>query len=159
MKIVSTIGDVDKAIKELQKYKQDLDNKTQLFTQRLATLGATRASIDFSRAIIDYNDVEITVVGEGNHFTIRASGEEVAFIEFGSGITYGYGHPQASEFGVGPGTYPSEKGHWNDPKGWRYTGKDGVTKHTYGNPPNMPMYNATREMEQQIEQIAREVFR
>jgi hypothetical protein len=159
MKIVSTVGDVDKVIKELSEYNRRLEEKTRLFGERLAALGATKASLEFARAITDNNDVEITVDRDGNNFIIRAEGQEVAFIEFGAGITYGYGHPQASEFGTGPGTFPNGKGHWNDPKGWWYIDKDGNRKHTYGTPPSMPMYNTMRELEQQIEQIAREVFR
>ena len=158
MKIVSTVGDVDKVIKELAEYNRRLEEKAQMLGERLAALGATKASLGFARAITDNNDVEITVERDGNNFIIRAEGEEVAFIEFGAGITYGYGHPQAAEFGTGPGTFPNGKGHWNDPKGWWYTDENGQRKHTYGTPPSMPMYNTMRELEQQIEQIAREVF-
>jgi hypothetical protein len=85
---------------------------------------------------------------------IYAEGESVAFVEFGSGIKYGYGHPQAGEFGVGPGTYPDGKGHWDDPKGWWY----GHGQHSYGNPPAMAMYRAVEQMTEDITRIAREVF-
>ena len=88
-----------------------------------------------------------------NGYTVRASGEDVLFIEFGAGARYGYGHPEAAENGMGPGTYPG-KGHWDDPNGW--TIPNG--QHTYGNRPGMPMYNAVKTIEQQIEQIVREVF-
>jgi hypothetical protein len=86
---------------------------------------------------------------------IYAEGESVAFIEFGSGDKYGHGHPQAGELGMGPGTYPEGKGHWDDPRGWWY----GHGKHTYGNPPAMAMYQAVQAMTEQITMIAREVFR
>ena len=158
MKIVATLGEIDKVIKELQERRRWVEEKSLLLSERLASIGATNASLEFARAIIDENDVEITVERDGDTFIIKASGNEVAFIEFGAGITYGYGYPNAGGLGVGPGTYPEGKGHWSNPSGWWYTDENGNPKHTYGNPPNMPMYNTARLLEQQIEQIAREVF-
>lgn len=83
------------------------------------------------------------------------------FIEFGSGDTYGHGHPQNAEFGMGPGTYsegPNGKGHWKDPNGW-WIPKSAGGGHTYGNPPAMVMYRTARELEREIQTIAEEVFR
>ena len=118
-------------------------------------LGATVASIQFARAIYNgSNDISVRVDNTGSVAVIYAEGETVAFVEFGAGATYGYGHPQAGEFGVGPGTYPDGKGHWNNPKGWWY----GSGQHTYGNPPSMGMYRAVQEMTEKVTQIAREVF-
>ena len=76
------------------------------------------------------------------------------FIEFGAGITYGYGHPLAGELGVGPGTYPEGKGHWDNPGGWWYA----HGQHSYGNPPAMAMVAARDAMVADITTIAREVF-
>ena len=70
----------------------------------------------------------------------------------------GYGYPPEELNGMGPGTYPG-KGHWNDPKGWWYSNEDGSGHHSYGNPPNMPMYNTVKELEQELERVVREVFR
>ena len=122
---------------------------------RLAAVGATVASIQFSRAIYNgTNDVSVRVDSTGSVAVIYAEGESVAFIEFGSGDKYGHGHPQAGELGMGPGTYPEGKGHWDDPRGWWY----GHGKHTYGNPPAMAMYQAVQAMTEQITMIAKEVF-
>ena len=78
----------------------------------------------------------------------------MAFIEFGSGAKYGYGHPQAGKLGVGPGTYPDGKGNWDNPKGWWY----GNSEHTFGNPPAMAMYGAVQAITEQVTMIAKEVF-
>ena len=145
---------VQKAMNELEAYKQWVSEKEQELRQRLASIGATVASIQFSRAI--YNgttDVSVRVDDTGSVAVIYAEGESVAFIEFGSGSKYGYGHPQAKELGVGPGTYPG-KGHWDDPKGWWYA----HGKHSYGNPPAMAMYRAVETITEQITMIAEEVF-
>lgn len=142
-------------IRELRLYKQWVEAKETELRMRLAQLGATVASIQFSRAIYNGSkDVTVRVDATGSVAVIYAEGESVAFIEFGSGIKYGYGHPQAGEHGVGPGTYPG-KGHWDNPKGWWY----GHGKHSYGNPPAMAMYDAVQTMTEEITRIAREVFR
>ncbi len=144
------------AIKEVRKYQRWVEDKEAELRLRLASVGATVASIQFSRAIYSgTNDVSVRVDNTGSVAVIYAEGESVAFIEFGSGDKHGHGHPQAGEFGFGPGTYPSDKGHWNNPKGWWY----GNSQHTYGNPPAMAMYQAVQAMTEQITMIAKEVFR
>ena len=146
---------IDSAIKEVRKYKAWILEKEKELRQRLAMLGASVASIRFSTAIYNgTNDVTVRVDDNGSTATIYAEGESVAFIEFGSGDKYGYGHPQAGEFGVGPGTYPDGKGNWDNPNGWYIPGGE----HTYGNPPAMAMYDAVRTMTEQVTMIAKEVF-
>lgn len=143
------------AIKEVRKYQKWVEKKEAELRSRLASLGATVASIQFARAIYSgTNDVSVRVDDTGSVAVIYAEGESVAFIEFGAGITYGSGHPQADEFGVGPGTYPEGKGHWDNPGGWWYA----HGQHTYGNPPAMAMYSAVQAMTEEITKIAREVF-
>ena len=80
---------INKAIKELEKYKRDLENKARLVVEKLAFLGATNASLGYSRAITDTNDVEVTAEWiNDTTMQVRASGRELLFIEFGTGITY-----------------------------------------------------------------------
>ena len=146
---------IDSAIKEVRKYKAWVLEKEKELRQRLAMLGASVASIKFSTAIYNgTNDVTVRVEDDGSMATIYAEGESVAFIEFGAGAKYGYGHPQAGEFGVGPGTYPDGKGNWDNPKGWWY----GNSEHTFGNPPAMAMYGAVQAITEQVTMIAKEVF-
>lgn len=146
---------VSEAIKAVKQYKAWVALKETELCQRLAMLGASVASIQFSRAIYNgSNDVTVRVDNTGSVAVIYAEGQDVAFIEFGAGAKYGYGHPQAGEFGVGPGTYPDGKGHWDDPNGWYYA----HGKHTFGNPPAMAMYTAVQTMAEQLTAIAKEVF-
>lgn len=159
MTIKVSLGNLDKAIREVNSYAMKLEEKSKQIVERLASLGATNMSLEFARAIIDENDVQVSAEWiNDTTMVIKATGTQVAFIEFGAGIRYGNGHPQNSEFGTGAGTYPNGKGHWDDPNGWWYTDESGVSHHSYGNPPNMPMYNTARLLEQQVEQIVREVF-
>ena len=146
---------IDSAIKEVRKYKAWVLEKEKELRQRLAMLGASVASIKFSTAIYNgTNDVTVRVEDDGSMATIYAEGESVAFIEFGAGAKYGYGHPQAGEFGVGPGTYPDGKGNWDNPKGWYIPGGE----HTYGNPPAAAMVAARDVIAEQVMIIAKEVF-
>ena len=147
---------INRAIKDVLRYKQWVLEKENALRVRLASLGATVASIQFSRAVYSgTNDIIVRVDNTGSVAVIYAEGEAVAFIEFGAGDRYGHGHPQAGEFGVGPGTYPDGKGFWNNSKGWWY----GHNLHTYGNPPAMAMYRAVETMTEQLTTIAKEVFR
>ena len=161
MKIVINPFDpksVSEAIKELDRYKRWVQEKEEILRQRLAQLGATVASIEFSRAIYNgTNDVSVRVEDNGRKATIFAEGSAVLFIEFGSGAKYGNGHPEAGKFGYGPGTYsdgPNGKGHWDDPNGWYFS----HGQHSFGNPPAMAMVHARDAILEQLTAIAREVF-
>ena len=143
---------VSRAQRRLDEYFADLIEKANTVCERLASMGAVRASLDFSRAIYNgTNDVAVTVEPIDNGYAIHATGNAVLFIEFGSGASYGYGHPEPE--GYGPGTYPG-KGHWDDPNGWWY----GNHEHSYGNPPAQAMYNAKRDIQAEVQRIADEVF-
>lgn len=149
---------IQKIQDELSVYRKWQEEKARELADRLASLGATVASIRFSRAVYTgKKDVDVTVEELPNGYKVKADGESVLFIEFGSGVTYGYGHPEAGEFGMGPGTYPDGKGHWDDPRGW-YLPKSAGGGHTFGNPPAMPMYEARKAIEQELPRIVKEVF-
>lgn len=151
---------IEAAIKQLVDYRDSLDRKAQEICKRLADMGAMYAEWNFSGVLyagdIDYN-ISVDRV-DANTYAIKANGETVLLMEFGAGVKHGYGHPQAAEFGMGPGTYPNGKGHWDDPKGWWF-GEKGNWTHTYGNAPGMPMYNAAKDLRKEILDIAREVFK
>lgn len=158
IKVELNPSSIDKAIRELEAYERSLDEKAKLLCERLAQMGALYAEWNFS-GVLYAGDVgyRITVEpGEGNTYYIKADGETVLFMEFGAGVRHGYGHPLASDFGMGPGTYPGQT-HAFDPKGWWFGGKGNWT-HTYGNAPGMPMYNAAKDLRGEILQAAKEVF-
>lgn len=149
---------IGNAVQELHKYAEWVARKESELIAKLAERGKAVASIKFASAQYDgINDVSVRVDNTGSVAVIYAEGEAVAFIEFGSGATMGYGHPLAGEHGFGPGTWStgeSGKGHWDNPNGWYY--KHG--EKSLGNPPAMAMYDAVQTMTAEITSIAREVF-
>lgn len=106
-----------------------------------------------------------------NHKEIMKTAEisPVLMLEFGSGKDASAAKKHTDTVNVkekvGRGTFPSEN---NKPKGnenhawqdiWKYKDIHGRWKRTSGITPTMPMYNAYLEMERQIRQIAREIFK
>lgn len=149
---------IDGAIKQLQAYKDSLQEKARLICEKLAVTGAVQVSLRYAAAIYTgRKDFNVTVEEIPNGYKILADGETALILEFGAGVTYGYGHPQADEFGMGPGTYPDGKGHWNDPRGW-WIPKEHGGGHTYGNPPTMAMYETAKALLERVLDVAREVF-
>lgn len=147
---------IDDFIKTLEERKKWLNRKRDEICEKLATYGVTSASLKFARSIYTgKKDFNVTMKKTDNGYKVIADGESVLFIEFGAGATYGYGHPDVQQYG--PGTYPNGKGHWNDPKGW-YLPKDKGGYHTFGNPPNAPMYNTLKELEEELPRIIKEVL-
>lgn len=150
---------VDAAVNEIRDYSKWVQKKTKELSKRLAAIGVTLAAIEYSRVpyhgLKDVN-LSIEIGAKPNQYDIVAAGETVLILEFGAGVTYGYGHPQPSVEGtpMGPGTYPSEKGHWDDPKGWYIPGGE----HTYGNPPSMAMYLTAKELRNRLLEVVQEVF-
>ena len=153
------LASIDAAVKEIREYKKWVLKKTKELSKRLAAIGVTLAAIEYSRVpyhgLKDVN-LSIEVGAKENQYDIVANGETVLILEFGAGIKYGYGHPNPSVDGkpMGPGTYPSDKGHWDDPHGWYIPGGE----HTYGNPPAMAMYLTGKELRDRVLEVAKEVF-
>lgn len=153
---------IGRAVAKLNRYAQAIETKANAICERLARYGAFEATAMFNQAIYDGEkivDVRVDAFSEGDEkgFEIIANGETALILEFGAGVTYGYGHPLAGKFGMGPGTYPDGKGHWDSPNGWWFVDAFGK-HHSYGNAPAMPMYNTAQDLRSMVEEVAREVL-
>ena len=150
---------VDKAVRELRQHSDWIKRKTEALAKRLAAYGLTQARIGYNAAVYEQDKhVEVSVENRGeNTYAIVASGRDVLFLEFGSGVKYGEGHPLNAEMGMGPGTYPGQT-HVPTPGFWWYTGEDGKSHYSVGNAPSMVMYLTGMELEREVLNIAREVF-
>ena len=153
-----TVAGIDAAIREITDYQAFIRRKTAEFAARLADDGGVQALLGYDQVYYrGPKDVDVNVeeLG-GNKYAIVASGETVLILEFGAGITYGSGHPQARGFGYGPGTYPGQT-HALDPKGW-WLPKSAGGGHTFGNAPGMTMYKTSKDLRKRMAEIAMEVF-
>lgn len=146
---------VERAVKDLEAYKKDIEAKARKLIERLSAIGCNIASAKFSRADYDgENDVKVTVSETSTGIKIVASGQAVCFIEFGAGVARGGGYPEdrKPEGIVGLGEYG--KGHGATGQPWYYA----HGKKSDGNPPAMAMLTARDTMVEEVTQIAREVF-
>lgn len=151
---------IDAAIAALQAYSDGISQKGMEICRRLANIAELTVSQTYASApYVGEKDYVISVEEVENGYAVIADGHTVLILEFGAGIRYAYDpdHPLSGQFGMGPGTYPGQT-HAFDEWGW-WLPKDKGGQHTYGNPPSMGMYYAGKELREQVEAVAREVFR
>ena len=156
---------IQKAIREVQEYKQQFIDKNALFVQRLAEIGLPVIDQNMTAAAGD-SDPEHNTYITVNSFesysqaVLTVEGRDILFIEFGSGIHYNgvagsSPHPKGAEFGYTIGSYGKGLGK-ND--FWHYTADTGESVRSYGTEATLPVYKASVEIRQRIRQIAKEVF-
>lgn len=151
-----SVSSINNAIKELNDYKRALNRRAKLFAEVVARSVVGVTQIRFNSAFYETGDntVVVDVAPSGKGFILYASGKAVAFIEYGAGVTFN-----------SPGSYPDlrppgivEIGEYGYGQGANYDGWISPYGHTFGNPAAMPMYFAKREMVQNLNKIAQEVF-
>lgn len=162
MEITIDIGDLDKALKDIEAYKEQFKASVTETVKQATEIGKAEAQMRFAIAKYDgTKDVRITSTVRKRTGTITASGESVLFIEFGTGLEAE--NPRDIPMGFYstaylPGSWsegPQGKGHWDNPHGWYYA----HGRRTKGNPANKCMYDAAKEVERNVGRIAREVFK
>ncbi len=162
---------VNAAISALDNAVYDRDRQMDVFLRRLTEIGRAEAERLFAVAEYDGdNDVTVTAERTDRGYRIVASGQSVAFIEFGSGVTMP-NYPADAPVQHARGTFGQGKGA--DPRGWVYVGEPGTggvqmydrngepkpgVYRTKGNPPAAAMYHAVRAMQEAAPRLAREVF-
>ena len=150
---------VDKAIKELNAYRQEFDRKVLALIDKMVEHGEDYAVNTLAH--IDTGETLSSIMGyrNGNKGVIVAGGNAI-WIEFGTGVKNNGSagsspHPKGGELGMNIGTYGQGKGA--NPNGWWYY-KDGEIKHTYGIKANMFMYKTSLELQRVCPELAKEVF-
>lgn len=159
---------INKAIKELRKYTEEVQQKTQLLREKIAERIAWSAAHGFNSALVadtfggtsaSPSSVQVTVE-HGNHISIVfAEGDQAIFIEYGAGV-YNNGaagtspHPWGAQQGYLIGEYGQGKGQR---KGWGYM-DGGQLVLTHGTPAAMPMYHGLQDAIRVIDDLIGEVF-
>lgn len=159
--------EIDRAIRELEQYKQDIIRKTDLLRARVAERLAELSRDGFAGAIVDdllkggqrTAQVDVSIDQRDNVTLVIARGEDAVWVEFGAGVHYNGSagtspHPKGSELGFTIGGYGKGMGKKDV---WGFY-EDGELRLTHGTPATMPMYNAVKTVCDEIAEIAREVF-
>jgi len=144
------------AVDYLETYKKWVNQKIDELMIRLAAVGLETARVYFQQGATEGNEAPETWVEPiENGFKIIARGKDVFFIEFGAGDAAG-NHPDAANAPVdtSPGSYSKiNTGEYAKYQSWHHKG----VKYTELQP-QMPMYHAMREIERNVQKIAKEVF-
>ena len=158
---------IDKAIKELNAYKKEVETKTVALAQRLTDLGANIARMKIVSMGAYYSGELLS--GVDGYFSpslntgfIRVTSDHVAFVEFGTGVVGQQSPHQNGEY-LSKASWSYASGSkiftTNDGKvGWIYPTDDGGFRFTEGMPSRPFMYETALELERQYMQIAKEVF-
>lgn len=162
-------------IKELERYRDELDTKCEIFVSRLAEVGIQTAKENAGeygtyivfrkeleplqygcKAIIYAYDKE-KIIREWKYQggTKTAEVSPILMAEFGSGWK---AKVLDKVSGVGQGTFPGQT-HAFDPHGWWWETPDGERHHSMGEAPTFPMYSASLAMLFDMDRIAKEVFK
>lgn len=165
MKIRCTLSSLGDAADILQRYADQLENKSEKIIKKVLDAGAEVARLELKSGVYDFDSVDafgtyesIATYQPGKLSGSISAGKDAVWIEFGTGVMSNWGspHPKKAACGmVGWGEYG--KGHGADVNGWYYPTYPGW-KHTFGTTMNPFMYHASKYMKSQIVDIAREVF-
>lgn len=168
--------DINRAIREVNKFKQDFKEKVDTYRKRIAEEIAVNAQSIFNSSVINdvvmggsphSADVVVSVREDGNITVIVAEGEDAVWCEFGAGV-YHNGSAGSSpnpfsenvvDVDVTIGSYGKGYGKRT---AWGYYPDGDTTQEvviTRGTKATMPMYNAAQEVARRAVQIAKEVFR
>ena len=160
--------DINRAIREVDKFRQDFRNKVDTYRKRIAEELAVQASLNFGNAVVDdvihgsprRPDVAVTVSERGSISVVVAEGEDAVWCEFGAGVYHNGSvgsspNPYGNDLGFTIGSYG--KGYGKK-QAWGYYDENGDLVITRGTPASMPLYNAAQEVMRKAIEIAKEVF-
>lgn len=164
-------NEIDRALKELADYKQEIIRKTELLRDKVAERLADEAQSGFNGAVVDmqvlkggstspqYAQVDVSVDNRGSITVVVAKGEDAVWIEFGAGVYYNGSpgsspHPNGAELGMTIGGFGKGNGR---KEVWGFY-EDGELKLSRGTPARMPMARAVTTVCNEIQEIAKEVF-
>lgn len=142
------------AIERLKQYQQEIEPKLKEVCRRLAEIGKQEAiSIVSGIRFAEGNTVErIDAVPIDNGYKLVMEGEDVYFIEFGTGD--GVNAHFDTSVPVAWGTWSAEHEQMLWKQGFWYYDKVRYT----GTPAYMPMYYAEKAMRENIKKVTQEVF-
>ena len=155
-KIHFSLGNVESAIEELEKYEKKVKENIKELLSKLLDYGVEIAKYKIVELnAVEYGDLlkslDKMVYKEGQHGVIFTDSPYACYVEFGTGVK-GANKPHPTQ----PWAYDIN-GHGDD--GWWYWDEDfGRARFTKGMPSRPFMYQTAQELEKFAVDIAREVF-
>ena len=151
-------NDIDRAIQEVEKFKQDFQTKCNLLVQALTEYGLEVARVQVVQLDAWYTGELLSSID--GYFSptfgvgiIKAGAYYAAYVEFGTGVVGSsspHPDPQGWQYDV--------NAHGDD--GWvYYDDYSGEFRWTKGFKSRPFMYNTARELEKECKRIALEVFK
>lgn len=152
---------LEKLLTELRKYREKVQALESRLPKELALYAAGQIATNLT-GITDFdgNDPgEIGIETSGNVATAFNEGEQIAFLEFGTGC-YAAPHPDAGQlgwqYGVGSKIFTTKSGR----KMWRYYDRlRGHYRITAGNQPQMQVFRAALAARAQVISAARRLMK
>lgn len=149
---------VNEALKKIIQYKQSFEYKVQELISELAKMGERKVDTQFS-LITEYEPYDVYCEMEGNNAIIIAEGENVIFLEFGTGVDV----TDTTDEMETEGLPPIYKGSWSETEGtgqfahyryWYYNG------HRYtGTMATQGFYLASKEIRTEAVNVAKRIFK
>lgn len=153
--------------KEFNQLSKDLKNIDTVIIEELSGEAYTELNTEFEQ----FNDIDGNLSGETtlniskNELTVSQEGDQVAFIEFGTGFKGAVdSHPLANEnswtyLGGGKGSKSKIRySETNKSYGWYYNKKDGTYTFTTGIQAQKPAFNASETIEKISLEIADKII-
>lgn len=158
---------IEKAIKELNDYAKEVEQKTKLLVSNLTDLGADIARVKIvSLGAIYSGELLSSVSGYFspllNAGFVKVTNDHAAFVEFGTGVK-GQSNPHTNgeylskaawQYAVGGKIFTTQDGR----VGWIYPTDDGGFRFTEGMESRPFMYQTALELQREFPRIAQEVF-
>ena len=159
---------IKKAIKDLKKYRKNLEKNTRLLVQKLTDLGAKLVRVKIVSMGAYYSGELLS--GAFGYYSptlnagfVKVASDHVAFVEFGTGVTGKNSPHQNGEYlakaswsyASGTKIFTTKDGR----VGWIYPTDDGGFRFTEGMKSRPFMYETALDLQREFPRIAKEVFR
>ena len=160
-------GSLENGIKELEAYKNRIQEKTSLLVQKLTDYGAEIVRIKIVNMGAYYSGELLS--GVSGYYSpilnagfVKVTSDHVAFVEFGTGVK-GQNNPHkngeylskaAWSYASGAKIFTTQDGR----VGWIYPTDDGGFRFTEGMESRPFMYETALELQRDLQKITQEVF-
>lgn len=150
--------EINRAIRELEQYKKELNRKTSLLIEALTDRGVEIAKAQIRELGAVYTgELEESIMGYFNPTVqvgiIRAGAPYAIYVEFGTGVV-GAGSPHPA-----PAGWRYDVNNHGEAGWWYFNDRDQKWHWTKGIESRPFMYNTVQILERESVRIAKEVFR